>query len=330
MTYRKERYILPEITERIKSGKDGTRAVPVTTSRGGVRAIDFTPVIEGSGDGVIAFDSAWRVLYVNDTISRWAGKPASYYTGRIVWDEFPHLLNGPLEEPIRQAMQDRVTIAFEHYSSTYGRWFDVRYCPSPEGLFVHLRDISDRVREYREAEAARTEGQRRQREFLRDVLVSVTNGRFHFCPEEDALPGLFPMLISPIVLTAPSLYAFREAVRDACMLCGLPEQRAFELVIASGEAAMNTVVHAGGGVGMICGDMQGGTVQVWINDLGPGIAMETLPRATLESGYSSRGSLGQGFHLMLRTCDRLHLKTNTDGTTIVLEQDRECIASELS
>ena len=63
-------------------------------------------------------------------------------------------------------------------------------------------------------------------------------------------------------------------------------------------------------------------MQVRIEDFGSGIDLETLPRATLERGYSSRGSLGHGFWMMLRTCDRIWLLTGSGGTTVVLEQYR--------
>ena len=84
---------------------------------------------------------------------------------------------------------------------------------------------------------------------------------------------------------------------------------------------MNAVVHGRGGTGEICSNAQG-TVQVWVTDTGQGISMEHLPRATLERGYTTAGTLGHGFWLMLNTVDRVWLLTGPSGTTIVLEQDR--------
>ena len=77
---------------------------------------------------------------------------------------------------------------------------------------------------------------------------------------------------------------------------------------------MNAVVHGGGGEGQVCVDGSG-AVQVWVRDAGTGITMEHLPRATLERGYTTVGTLGHGFWLMLNLVDRLWLLTGPDGTT---------------
>ena len=84
---------------------------------------------------------------------------------------------------------------------------------------------------------------------------------------------------------------------------------------------MNAIGHAGGGAVRVCADGSN-TVQVWIEDQGHGIRMEHLPRATLERGFTTAGSLGHGFWLMLRTIDRLYLLTGPSGTIVVLEQYR--------
>jgi sensor histidine kinase regulating citrate/malate metabolism len=63
---------------------------------------------------------------------------------------------------------------------------------------------------------------------------------------------------------------------------------------------------------------------VWVEDQGTGIALEQLPRATLERGYSSGGTtpgFGHGFWMMWQIVDRLWLLTGAQGTTVVLEQD---------
>jgi hypothetical protein len=48
--------------------------------------------------------------------------------------------------------------------------------------------------------------------------------------------------------------------------------------------------------------------------------VENLHRATLEKGYSSIGTLGHGFPLMIRCADRVYLLTGDAGTTVVIEQ----------
>jgi len=63
-----------------------------------------------------------------------------------------------------------------------------------------------------------------------------------------------------------------------------------------------------------------GIVQVRVSDHGEGIAVENLPRATLERGHSTKATLGHGMKMMLQTTDALWLLTGTTGTTVVLVQ----------
>ena len=95
-----------------------------------------------------------------------------------------------------------------------------------------------------------------------------------------------------------------------------------DLVIAAGEAGMNAVVHAGGGTASVFLDRASGRVQVWITDRGRGIDDADLPRATLEQGFTTAGSMGCGFPMILRTVERVSLLTGPRGTTLVLEQGR--------
>ncbi len=189
---------------------------------------------------------------------------------------------------------------------------------------------------------AATESAEQQRTFLKDVLFSVTEGRLSLCDDWNELPdppgthtsskrlgmnGAFPDAVSSlsfpdIVLAPESLSALRRQVTEAATACGLDPERQYDLVCATGEAAMNAVVHATGGTARVFGDPSSGSVQVWIVDRGKGIDLSRLPRATLERGYSTAGSLGHGFWMILRTCDRVYLLTGALGTTVVLEQER--------
>jgi anti-sigma regulatory factor (Ser/Thr protein kinase) len=107
---------------------------------------------------------------------------------------------------------------------------------------------------------------------------------------------------------------------EACRAAGFDEGRAHDLMTAASESAMNALVHAGGGT-VTVGTAKAGTVQVRVEDGGGGIALDSLHRATLEKGFTTAGSMGYGFFMMLQTCDRIHLLTGPGGTTVVLEQD---------
>jgi anti-sigma regulatory factor (Ser/Thr protein kinase) len=157
-----------------------------------------------------------------------------------------------------------------------------------------------------------------QRAFLKDVLLSVTEGKLHLCDGPDELPTPLADAREPISLSAPALCAVRRATEAAAHSLGFPEERVMDFITAVGEASMNAVVHAGGGEARFYDGAD--TVQVWITDRGLGIDIKQLPRATLERGYTTASSLGHGFFMMLACADSVYLLTGPEGTTIVLEQ----------
>jgi len=161
----------------------------------------------------------------------------------------------------------------------------------------------------------------RQRAFLRDVLASVTDGRLHLCDAPGDLPPVLTPFAAPLPLSmSGGLRELRRQTAEAAQAAGLSEMRRYDLTLAVGEAAMNAVVHAGAGIGQVSWDPALGVVQVRISDHGEGIAVENLPRATLERGYSTKATLGHGMKMMLQTTDALWLLTGTTGTTVVLVQ----------
>jgi PAS domain S-box-containing protein len=181
------------------------------------------------------------------------------------------------------------------------------------------RALEENARLLRQTE----EAARQQRRFLREMLVGMTEGRLRLCDSAEDLPvPLAPAAAAPIALSGPTLRQFRAEVERVALQQGLPDERWYDLLSGAGEASMNAVVHAGGGEARLHAGPDG-VVQIWIEDRGKGIAEETLHRATLERGYTTAGTLGHGFWMMLQTCDRIWLLTGPTGTTVVLEQGRE-------
>jgi PAS domain S-box-containing protein len=165
------------------------------------------------------------------------------------------------------------------------------------------------------------ESEARQRGILQNALASVTGGRLRLCESAEYLPVRFPAAYDPIALTRESLRTVRLRATKAAESAGLDRERINDLLTAVGEASMNAVTHAGGGTADIRVNEK--EVQIWIEDHGPGIAMNRLPDATLRHGHSTTGTLGHGFKMMLQTTDRLWLLTGPTGTTVVLEQGRK-------
>jgi len=195
----------------------------------------------------------------------------------------------------------------------------------PTGFLIVIDDATARVhfaaenaRLQRVAEAAAAE----RGAFLRDVLAAATENKLHLCLSSDDLPSRPTPCESPIVLTKPTLHDFRMEARACAAKIGMEQTRIDDFENAVGESAMNAVVHSGAGIGELW-HTPSGAVQAWIFDNGSGIPLANLPRALLQTGFSSRGTLGQGFRIILQSVDRVFIWSSPAGTVIVLEQEKE-------
>lgn len=288
------------------------------------------------------------LVYVNPGFERITG-----YTAKEVLGLNCRFLQGPDTDPsartiMQAALRERrdCQVLLRNFRKN-GECFWNELSLSPvfdeAGELTHYIGVQNDVTELHQAEeenrrlhAQAHEAAARQRSFLRDILFSVTEGRLRLCepgavstdaPSSDVhhgsyvLPRPFSSSGQPIPLALDSLRVLRRHVHAATLQAGLPDERGQDFIAGVGEASMNAVVHAGGGEASVHVS-DNGEVQVWIRDHGKGIAFDDLHRATLERGFTTAGSMGHGFWLMLKTCDACWLATGPQGTTIVLQQGR--------
>jgi len=171
-----------------------------------------------------------------------------------------------------------------------------------------------------ESERQRTaEGQRRE-QFARDVILAVTGGRLRLHADAAELPEELKNRDATLSLPEEATAAGRQRVRELSETLGFSGDRRTDLVSAVSETMMNAVVHGGGGSVTI--SHNGDTIQVQVVDGGNGLDWEALPYATLQNGWSSKGTLGMGFTLMA-LADTVDILTGPRGTTIILTMARE-------
>jgi len=172
----------------------------------------------------------------------------------------------------------------------------------------------------RQANEKLVESEEQRRVFNRDVLLAVTGGKLRLLDHSEmpptALAERAPYLIVPLHQPEDAS-KLRHALTRLSGESGLNAERVADLCTATTEAATNAIKHGNGGLATVWAELDEITVQ--IEDSGTGIAPAHLARATLEQGFSTRVSLGMGFHLMLQSTDTLALCTDAHGTTIFLQ-----------
>jgi anti-sigma regulatory factor (Ser/Thr protein kinase)/PAS domain-containing protein len=163
---------------------------------------------------------------------------------------------------------------------------------------------------------------RRQEESIRrayvDVLDAVTGGKLVLLTDEELAGQLGVPLTEPVEFLAPRDLSLARGAITRAAAAHFPEWAPVtDIRTPVGEALVNALRHAGGGIYQLYA--HGDVLQVAVRDEGPGIDFRTLPRATLQRGFSTASSLGMGFTIMLQVCERVLLSTHPGRTTVVLE-----------
>jgi PAS domain S-box-containing protein len=137
-------------------------------------------ILDGIGDRFYAVDRDWKLTFFNRAAESFLGHRKEDVLGRSLWTVFPGLSGTVIGDAYREAMISRAEKRFETPSSVRpDEWLDVRVFPTPEGLGMSARDISDQRRITNELKA--------NEEKLRIALAAAKLGEW----ERDLISGQF-------------------------------------------------------------------------------------------------------------------------------------------
>ncbi|MFN8661571.1 MAG: PAS domain-containing sensor histidine kinase [Thermomicrobiales bacterium] len=105
-------------------------------------------VLERMTDGFFVFDTAWRITAMNVAAERMSGHDRQDVLGNSLWDLYPDLLQGPLPALYAQVMASGQSLQTEFERPATQSHFEVQLYPSPAGLAVFFRDITERKRQH--------------------------------------------------------------------------------------------------------------------------------------------------------------------------------------
>ena len=180
--------------------------------------------------------------------------------------------------------------------------------------------LSSLVTELEEAHRQTLQAEQDKKRFYREVIRAVTLGKFELVDEQE-IPQPGARVAELPVADGKGYAAARKAIRAAAEEAGLSEDQGADLLLAAGEAITNAMKHATAGICTLYRSDEGLFIRV--KDSGGGIRSTNLPAAILMPGFSTKVSLGMGYTMMLKLCDRVWLSTGPEGTTVLLEKLRE-------
>lgn len=111
---------------------------------------ELTTTLERIRDGFIAVDREWRVRYVNpeanERLTELLGRAPGDVHGRSLWEVAPTLVGTGFEEACRRGMAAQSLVRAEEYVEPSQTWFDISVYPSPDGVTIYFRDMTERKR----------------------------------------------------------------------------------------------------------------------------------------------------------------------------------------
>ena len=106
----------------------------------------YRMLIERVSDGFIALDKEWKYTYVNKRSGEITGRDPKSLIGKYIWDEFPDAVGSGTFDAFNKAMETQQYINNIDYYAPLKLWQENEIYPSPDGLSVFIRDITERKR----------------------------------------------------------------------------------------------------------------------------------------------------------------------------------------
>ncbi len=154
-------------------------------------------------------------------------------------------------------------------------------------------------------------------EFYRRTVTAATGGKLVITDRSEIERLCGTPVAQWKVRVATDIAEVRNKVMEVASSSGMDGDRAWTFATCVGEALTNAIKHAGGGTASLHRLPEG--LLFVITDQGPGISALTIPDVALRRGYSTAGTLGMGYKVMVSFGDRVYLATGPDGTTVAVE-----------
>ena len=133
-----------DITERKKLEDELRRLNEGLEEKVATKTAELTHIFERITDAFVALDNNWCYTYVNQRAGEIINRAPSELIGKNIWEIFPEGKSRQLIESCRQAVAEQQYYFLEEYYPDAGKWFENHLYPSPNGLSIFFRDITEK------------------------------------------------------------------------------------------------------------------------------------------------------------------------------------------
>ncbi len=165
--------VIRNVTERNKIQKQLKQLTTNLEEEVKIKVAELNSVFERITDAFIALDNDWRYVYVNQKAGEMHNRNAKDLIGKVIWEEFPDVINEPFFVALQEAKKTKVSQRLElHYSKT-DRWFEDLIYPSADGMSVYYHDITEKKKAEQKLKASEQELKLSNERFM--LVAKATN-----------------------------------------------------------------------------------------------------------------------------------------------------------
>ncbi|MGC1241568.1 MAG: PAS domain S-box protein [Chryseosolibacter sp.] len=107
-------------------------------------------ILESIGDGFFAVDKTWTVTYWNNMAEKLLRMPRQNVLGKNLWDVYDDARKLAFYDQYHKAMEGNIPVQFEEFYPALRMWLEVNVYPSPLGLSIYFKNITDQKDRMRE------------------------------------------------------------------------------------------------------------------------------------------------------------------------------------
>ncbi len=135
-------------------------------------------IFERITDAFIALNKNWNYTYLNKKAATMHGRTPAELIGKNIWKKFPEVVDEPFYVALHEAMEKQEPQHLELYYSKTNSWYEDFIYPSPDGISVYYRDITEK----KNAEEELLKSEFRYRSLIEQasdgIFISDKNGKY--------------------------------------------------------------------------------------------------------------------------------------------------------
>jgi PAS domain S-box-containing protein len=108
------------------------------------KTAELTAVFERLTDGFIGFDQHFNYIYVNPKMGELLNRDRNELIGKNMLEEYPGIKTANTYKALMKAKNTQQHVWHVDYSVSLKKWLEMNIYPSPDGLSVFIRDVTEK------------------------------------------------------------------------------------------------------------------------------------------------------------------------------------------